>query len=63
MVRKFLNVGHVMNMVIMHLSVLREKTSLNEDSDLEDLEIAYMLMKKKKRRNLIKEKVKMNWDS
>ena len=62
MVRKFLNVGHVMSMVIMHLSVLREKISFKEDLDLDNLEIAYMIMKKRKRKNLIREKVKMNWD-
>ena len=45
-----------MNMVIMHLSVLKEKGSIREDLDLEDLEIACMLMKKKKKKNLIKVK-------
>ena len=60
MVRISSNVGHVMNMVIMHLSVLKEKESIREDSNLEDLEIVYMLMKKKRKKNLIKTKVKMN---
>ena len=60
MVRISLNVGHVMNMVIMHLSVLKEKGSISEDSNLEEIEIVYMLMKKKRKKNLIKEKVKMN---
>ena len=54
MVRIFLNVGHVINMVIMHLSVLKEKGILRVDSNLENLEIVYMLMKKKKKRYLIK---------
>lgn len=60
MVRISLNDGHVMNIVITHLSVLKEKEILREDSNLEDLEIVYMLMKKKKKKNLIKTKVKMN---
>ena len=61
MVRIFLSFGHAMNMVIMHLSVLKEKGSIREDLNLEDLEIAYMLMKKKKnKKNLTKEKVRMN---
>ena len=34
MVRNFLSVGHVMNMVIMNLSVLKEKRSLRKDLDL-----------------------------
>ena len=64
MVRIYSNVGHVMNMVIVHLSFLKEKGSIREDLDLEDLEIADMLMKKKKKKNhLIKVEVKMNWDS
>ena len=41
MVRISLNAGLVMNMVIMHLNVLREKWSLKVDSNLEDLEIDY----------------------
>ena len=61
MVRISLSVVLIMNMLIMHLSVLKKKGSIREDSNLEDLEITYILMKKKK--NLIKEKVKMNWDS
>ena len=60
MVRKSFNVGHVMSMVIIHLSVLKEKESIREDSNLEDLEIVYMLMKKKRKKNMIKTKVKMN---
>ena len=60
MVRISLNVGLVMNMVIKHLNFLREKESLREDLNLEDLEFVYMLMKKKIKNNLIKEKVKMN---
>ena len=59
--KNIFKVGHVMNMVIMHLSVLKEKGSIREDSDLEDLETYYM--QKKKKKNLIKKKVKMNWDS
>ena len=47
MERKYLNVGHVMNMVIMHLSVLKEKINLRESLDLGGLETTYMLMKKK----------------
>ena len=60
MLRISLNFGHVMNMVIMHLSVLKEKESIRKDSNLEDLEIVYILMKKKRKKNLIKTKVKMN---
>ena len=41
-------------MVIMHLSVLKEKGSVREYLDLEDLDNSYMLMKKKKKKNLIK---------
>ena len=62
MERKSSNVGHAMNMVIMHLNDLREKRNTKEDSNQEDLETAYMLMKKKKRQNLIKVEVKMNQD-
>ena len=54
MVRISLSVGHIMNMVIMDLSVLKEKEILREGSSLEDLKNNYMLMKKKKKRNLIK---------
>ena len=50
-----------MNMVIMHLSVPKEKEIIREDSNIEDVDIVYMLMKKKK--NLIIKKVKMNYDS
>ena len=66
MVRTFLSVGHAMNMVMIHLSVLKEKGIIREDSNLEDIGISYMLMimmmkkKKKKEKNLTKEKVKMN---
>ena len=59
MVRKYLCFRNVMNMVIMHLSVLKEKGSIREDLDLEDREIAFTLMRKKKN-NITKEKVKMN---
>ena len=52
-----------MSMVILHLNFLREKRNLKEGLDLEDLEIACMLMKKKKRKNLIRVEVKMNWGS
>ena len=62
MERKFSNVGHVINMFIMHINALKEKINLKEDSDQEDLEIAGMLMKKKKRMNLIIAKEKMNLD-
>ena len=62
MERKFLNARHVMNMVIMFLSFQKEKINSKEDLDLEDLEISCMLMRKK-RKNMIKEKVKMNWNS
>ena len=62
MARKFSNAGHAINMVIMHPSALREKRNTKEDSDQEDLEIACMLIKKKKRKNLTRAKVKMNWD-
>ena len=60
MVRKYFSVGIVMNMVTMHLNVLKEKRRLRVDSKLEDLEIVFMLMKKKMKKNLIKEEVKMN---
>ena len=58
MIRKYLNVRHAMNMVIVPLSILKEKRSLREDLDLEVLEIDCILMRKKK--NLIKVEVKMN---
>ena len=61
MPRKFSNVEHVMSMVIMNLSFLKERKSIREDLDLEDLEIAYMLMKKRKMKNIIRVEVKMNW--
>ena len=54
MVRISSNVGHVMNMVIMHLSGLKEKESIREGSSLQDIEIVLMLMKKKMKNNLIK---------
>ena len=60
--KKIFKFGHVMNMVIMHLGVLKEKESLRKGSSLKDLEISYMLMKKKKGKNLIRIEVKMNWD-
>ena len=60
MVRKILSVGQVMSMAIMHLSVLKEKISLREDLDLGDLDNVCMLMKKKM--NLIRVEVKMNWN-
>ena len=60
MARKFSNARHVMNMVIMHLNALKEKRNTKEDLDQEDLEIVCMLMKKKKRMNLIRVVVKMN---
>ena len=52
-----------MNMVIMHLSILKEKESIREGSSLEDLEIVYMIMKKKKRRKLIKTWVKIEFSA
>ena len=54
MARKSSNDGHAMNMVSMHPNALREKINTKEDSNQEDLETTYMLMKKKKRKNLIK---------
>ena len=54
MVRISLSVGHVMNMVIMHLSVLKEKRNLKESLNLE---IFCMLMRK---RNQIRVEVMMN---
>ena len=60
MVRKFSNARHVMNMVIMHLNSLREKINIKKDSYQEDLEIAYMLLKRNKRMNLIRVEDKMN---
>ena len=56
MIRKYRSVGHVMNMVIMFLSVQKEKR--NSKEDLEDQETTFILMSKKK--NLTKEKVNMN---
>ena len=50
MVRKFSNDGHVMSIVIMHPSALREKRNKKEDLDQEDLETSCMLMKKKKKK-------------
>ena len=44
-VRKSLNVGLVMNMVIMHLSVLKERKSIRELTSLEKIEIFCMQMK------------------
>ena len=61
MVTKSLSVGHVMNMVIMLLSVQKEKRNPKKDLDLEDVETTCMLMRKK-RMNLIREKMEMNWD-
>lgn len=46
MARKYLNVGLVMSLVIMHLSVLQERKSIKEGSNLEEIEIVCMLMKK-----------------
>ena len=46
MVRKYLNVGHVMNMVIMHLSILKENKSIEVISNLEEIENVCMQMKK-----------------
>ena len=60
MERKSSNVGHAMNMVIRHPNALRGKRNTKEDLDQEDLETAYMLMRKKKRKNLIRVEVKMN---
>ena len=62
MVRKSSNSRHAMNMVIMHTSVPKEKRNIKEDLDQENPGTVYMLMKKKKRKNLIKAEVKMNWD-
>lgn len=46
MVRKFINVGHVMDMVIMHLSVLKERKSIEVISNLQEMENLCKLMKK-----------------
>ena len=46
MVRRFLNVGLRMNLVIMHLSVLKERKSIKETSNLEEIENVYMQTKK-----------------
>lgn len=62
MERKSSNAKHAMNMVIMHPNDLKEKINTKEDSNQEDLETSCMLMKKKKRKNLIREEVKMNQD-
>ena len=57
MVRNFLNVGLAINMVIMHLSVLKERKSIEESLDLGDIEIVCMLMKMK---NHIRVELMMN---
>ena len=46
MVRKYLNVGLVMNLVIMHLSVLKERKIIKEISNLEEIEIVCIPMNK-----------------
>ena len=46
MARKYLNIGLVMNLVIMHLSVLKERKSIKEISNLEEIESVFMKMKK-----------------
>ena len=46
MVRIFLNVGLVMSFVIMHLSFLKERNGIKESSNLEEIEIVCMPMKK-----------------
>ena len=58
--KKIFKCWNAMNMVIMHPNSLKEKRNTKEDSDQEDLEIACILMKKKKRNNLIRVEVKMN---
>ena len=52
MVRKYLSVGLVMNSVIMHLNVLKERKGIKEILSLEDLMIVCMQIKM---RNLRKE--------
>ena len=46
MVRKYLNVGLVMNLVIIHPSVLKERKSIKESSNLEEIESVCMQIKK-----------------
>ena len=45
--KNILSVRHVMNMVIMHLNVLKEIRNIEEILDIENINIFYMLMKKK----------------
>ena len=44
MVRRSLNVGLVMNLVIMHLNVLKERKSLRKSLTLEEIEIEKFCM-------------------
>ena len=53
MVRKYLNVGLVMNLVIMHLNVLKERKSIKGSLTLEEIEIEIVYMQIKMK-NMIK---------
>ena len=55
--KKFFKCCTCMNMLIMHLSVLKDKINTKESLDLGDVEIVCMLMKKK---NQIRVEVMMN---
>ena len=46
MVRKSLNVGLVMNFSIMHLSFLKERKTIKEITNLEEIESVCVQMKK-----------------
>ena len=64
MVRNHLNFGLVINMVIIHLNVLKEREILEKNLSLEEItiKIVYMLIRMKNLRKKIKVKVMMNWD-
>ena len=62
MVSISLNVGNVMNLVIMHLNFLRERKSIKESLILEEIEIeiVYMQMRMKNMMKKVRVKVMMN---
>ena len=64
MVIKSLNVGLVMNIVIMHLNVLKERKNLEINLSLEEIriEIFYILMRMKNLMKEIRVKVMINKD-
>ena len=62
MIRKYLNVGLVIDLVIMHLDVLKERKSIRESLSLKEIkiEISYMLMRMMNLMKEVKLKVIMN---